>query len=455
MKLFLSIYLSLLPVLSWSAVRSGNQADIQAAIDAAGNGATVTVPAGTWTWTSTTKIAKPIALAGEPGATIVNGRSQWALVEVTPSSAGVIEVHGITFSQGNTSPDWSVRHIQVYHAPAGQMVYVHDCNFNVKSFGMRALDWQTNSGLISHCNFVSTEKQDTSAIAFKNPGSDSAWSEPSAIGIAGDPDGTKNTYVEDCTFKDVYLQVMDFDDNSRTVIRHCLFDNSGLSSHGQDTSPVGLREFELYDNQFVFTKGGDCNPNPYPLNINYWFYVRGGTGVITDNVFPAIASCAWGSKPSITLTVYNIRRSSAYIPCQTSYPAARQIGQGPDGRTDPLYIWNNSGDGANNVALKNYDPDDCGNNQQVANYIKEGRDYILGARPNYQKFTYPHPLAAGKPPKPTPTPTPTPTPAPTPVPTATPSPTPSPTPPVPASGYSQWFDDLARWIEAHPARPNQ
>jgi hypothetical protein len=242
---------------------------------------------------------------------------------------------------------------------------------------------------------------------------------------------------------------MDFDDNSRSVVRHCLFNNSGVSSHGKDTSPVGLRQVEFYDNEFIFSLGGGCSSdaNGYPLNINYWFYVRGGTGVICDNKFPHISSCMWGSKPSITLTVYNIRRNGGQIPCQTHYPAARQIGQGPDGVTTPLYIWGNQGTGANEIALKNYDPDECGNNQQVSDYLHEGRDYFVGtAKAGYTPCAYPHPLRGGQgggPPQPTPSPSPT----------ATPSP--SPTPPPAGTTYRQWLDKEADWIRTHPPTPDQ
>jgi hypothetical protein len=100
--------------------------------------------------------------------------------------------------------------------------------------------------------------------------------------------------------------------------------------------------------------------------LNYWFYVRGGTGVITGNIIPDIKSQYWSDKAEISMTVQNISRIPNHIPCQTAYPAARQVGQtwvgtggyrfptrgtcmdsaGLDGmhyRTDPIYIWGNTG----------------------------------------------------------------------------------------------------------------
>jgi hypothetical protein len=186
---------------------------------------------------------------------------------------------------------------------------------------------------------------------------------------------------------------VDFDDNSRTVVRHCTFDNSAIASHGQETSPAGARHWEVYDNTFIFTpSGGD-----YPLNLNYFFFIRGGTGVMANNVIPHIGSQRWGEKSEITMTIFNLRRSSQFVPCQTSYPAARQVGQSYKNGvnvTDPVYIWGNTGGGNyNNPALIDYQPDQCGNGQTCANYIKRGRDYITGSpKPAYTEYPYPHPL---------------------------------------------------------------
>jgi hypothetical protein len=65
---------------------------------------------------------------------------------------------------------------------------------------------------------------------------------------------------------------------------------------------------------------------------------------------------------------------------------------------EPVYIWNNTGTGANRVGLKAESDDPCGNNQQLTNYIQAGRDYKLEAKPGYQKYTHPHPLRSQSPP---------------------------------------------------------
>jgi hypothetical protein len=48
--------------------------------------------------------------------------------------------------------------------------------------------------------------------------------------------------------------------------------------------------------------------------------------------------------------------------------------------------------GLQDVTLFQFEPDECGKNQLVADYLQLGRDYFIAPRPNYHKFTYPHPL---------------------------------------------------------------
>jgi len=202
-----------------------------------------------------------------------------------------------------------------------------------------------------------------------------------------------------------------------------VFDNSGLSSHGADTGPIGMRHVELYDNELIFDNFGDCN-GAVTLPVCWFFWQRGGTGVITDNVLPAISSCAWGNKGNVLFSVLNTRRNSGPYCCWTAYPAPHQIGQGygpgavfhkysplhcwGQGENfsyyiyaEPVYIWNNGGSGGNRVDLNAESADPCGHNQPLTNYIQEGRDYKLGAKPGYAKFNYPHPLRSQSPPPPT------------------------------------------------------
>jgi hypothetical protein len=228
-----------------------------------------------------------------------------------------------------------------------------------------------------------------------------------------DTTGTNNLYVEDSDFH-AFLNAFDNDDNGRITVRHALFDNAGLGTHGADTSSIGGRHFEVYDSTFLFNAYTDGTT----FNLNWWFFVRGGTFVVADNVMPTIFSQDYGAKPAFNMTVMNLQRNGGPDPCWgagtsggAAYPAPRQVGlgritgaRGNDsmayvGDSEPAYIWGIAGSAQ--VAISDFgftDPSSCMGStyDNSANYIVSGRDYFVGTpKPGYTKYTYPHPLRAG------------------------------------------------------------
>ncbi len=385
----------------------GSAADVQAKINQAQPGDTVTIPNGNFNWNQAVTLSKAVSLKGGGSSTVTAGLSG-ALSIAFPQS-GTTEVSGINFVEGTFAVDYQGL-VNIDGNSTGQpannaVLLFHDCNFTVTSNGEDCILERTNGGVFWNCTFFSNYN-DNVGIYLKNSASSTQpgdpWQTLSTMGTA-DSTGLANTYIEDCTFNGLFLQAINIDDNARVVVRRNTFNDSAIGSHGQETSPWGLRHFEVYNNVFVFhTSGG-----PYPLNLNYWFEIRGGTGVIFGNTIPDISSQQWGAKDSITLEDFNIQRASNNIPCQTHYPSARQIGQtwlgnggysyvdapidGTGYGTDPLYIWNNTG-GANaqNPGLNDYSPNQCGG--VIANYVKLGRDYLLSLKPGYTPLVYPHPL---------------------------------------------------------------
>jgi hypothetical protein len=457
----------LLPVLAVThKTIDGSPASVQAAINAAAPGSTVEIANGTYTWTSGVHVDKAIKLKGQSkGGVIIKCTEITAtLIGAVEPNSGNLQIADLDFQFSGQGGTFAISVGPSSPRGTGR-VLVHDCNFKILSWGY-AIRWTTNGGVIWNCDFDGSANGGMTGIGFKAPDLGDSWQSLATFGT-GDRDGLTNTYVEDCIFRAASTACTDFDDNSRVVVRHCIIDNALLGSHGQETSPMGVRTWEVYDNEFKCR-----SDNAY--NMNAYFGIRGGTGVITDNDFEDIPG-----KGKIAFSVFSIRRLCS-IPCQTQYPAARQVGQGwigeggysypnmpADGSgyfTDPICIWNNRGAGASSgsfVILSEYHPDECGNNQQIADYVKLGRDYKLEPRSNYQKYPYPHPLRGGGGGSPTPTPTPTPmptsTPTPTPMPTPAPTPQPTPTPePTPgATTYQQWLNDLGRWIEEHPSHPDE
>lgn len=475
-------------------VSDGSSADTQAKINAAADGDTVLIPAGSFTWTSGVSISgKGIKLQGagagravgrsttsttigtgsktfttQSGLPIVAGQTLrvertgtqmnpatgyttgirgymigtvtsysgtsltmditqtggsgthglWVIstsaeTSITYSVAGTmltlnedashhVDVSGIRFLVG--SPGSGVYMISFSGTTGGKPILLHDCYFE-NSGSTGNLIAYVNRGVVWNCSFLSFPFS-MSGLAFKIANNDgSSWSTPSTMG-AGDTSGTSNFYFEDCDFH-AFLNSTDLDNNSRTVMRYCVFDNAGVGTHGADSSYYGVRHYEFYNNTFIFNNLGSET-----FNMNWLFFLRGGTGVFTDNALADINSSWWGNKAEFRLAVLNLRENWGVNPCWgagiagVQYPAPRQVGFGYvtgtagndsvayKGDSEPLYIWNNSGtysftagDGSGSCV----DPD------SASDYVVAGRDYFNGtAKPNYTKYTYPHPMRSGQ-----------------------------------------------------------
>jgi hypothetical protein len=376
---------------------SCSQANVQSAINLATDGDTVVIPAGTCSWTSGISFSKGIRLQGvSKGAVTLsyNAGSSATLLSITANASRSIEISNLRFIVGAGGDQaWEGMFVNV--GGSGLPVLLHDNYFDLKNH--RGIHWSVNKGVIWNNVFEDTDHGPTAnAIMISNTDT-SNWTTPDTLGMR-DANGQSNVYIEDNTFLGVTTQALDPDSNSRVVIRHNLFDNSGMASHGADTSEDGTRHWELYDNVFKFTNFGDCS-GAQTLGLNWYFYIRGGTGIIADNQWDDINSCAWGNKAELTMIVQNIRRNSGPYPCWATYPAPHQIGQSHNGissTTDPVYIWGNTGTGNSNPGLSDYSPNECGSTApSISQFLQAGRDFIVGtAKPGYLKYTYPHPLRA-------------------------------------------------------------
>ncbi|MBV8378576.1 MAG: hypothetical protein JO279_16385 [Verrucomicrobia bacterium] len=396
---------------------NGSDYDTQAAIDAASAGNTVIVPNGTFLWQIGVNCHTAIRLMGasKGGVTILDNQSRGPAVNLTPARGGSIEVSNFIFKEGSGIGSKNEQHfILVDYALGASPILIHDCGFYSKGNTLSQILWEQNGGVIWNCTFDSGSSNGSETndeqIQFKCPKVD-RWKTPSTMGMAGDPNGTQNTYVEDCTFQNEPYETLDCDDGSRVVVRHCMIYGTCVS-HGADSSPFGTRHWEYYDNNFLFPYAYTDHAAP---NLQGWLIMRGGTGVITGNSFCPIASQNWGGKSSIgwlsdAVTEYR---------CYNQYPIPRALGQGWSGGrgsyrypqapemgsgyiSDPVYVWGNTSN--NNYQAKpsgnNYDYLNntlCGNGLTTQDFIKLGRDYFFstdntGAKPGWQRFTYPHPL---------------------------------------------------------------
>ena len=406
-------------------VTNGSQSDVQAACAAAPDNGSVTVqiPNGTYSWSSKLSITKSLRLCGQSagGVTIQNNLAAGNMISATSSAAGNINIYWLKVVQVANNSGGAGYALGVDRTePSKYTVLIHDCSFDCSQVFNYSVFCSANGIIFWNDIFIGQGQNGLGGIQFVcEKYGYAGWNTPDTFGTL-DTTGLSNSYVENCTFK-AGIFVCNFDDNSRVVFRYNTMQDAALGSHGQESSPYGSRQWEVYNNTFTLTNGN-------PDNLQDWFTVRGGTGVITGNSMAGIPF-----KSGIQLNVYSISRGmndgAGGTFCPLAYPAPRQTGWGwsansnaefgigddtnagrllgasspgvfgPDGVgavLDPVYIWNNTGAVTTNpgyVQTQTLTPDNCGHSEQIATFLKQGRDYYVNvAKPNWQAYTYPHPL---------------------------------------------------------------
>lgn len=371
----------------------------------ANTGDTVVVPAGNCPW-SGVSITKAITLQGAGiGATNITLTGNNT---VTKSANGVLRIAGFSFSaSGGGNPN------QPFTANGSwrnaQPVIFQNDAFTTNGSGLFRVI--VPGGFIwANCTF--NGQWDDSFLQIKDPQDpQGSWAFPDSIGTH-DPTGTLNHYIETNTFTGGSNQGIDCDDGCRVVYRFNTLVYSDFNSHGEDTSAVGIRHFEVYNNNFTYPQpapqcGGTTNSCLGNVNQDIW--IRGGTGVIYNNQLPA-HNGFWGIKSNVRMNnrgVEDVRPQGTCV--QVSYPAPHQLGQNNNGAntvdppygslgsgdfTDPIYFWNNSGTLLTAFGFNWGNP--CG--FTFSTFFQTGRDVVNPAmsggspKPGYTAFTYPHPL---------------------------------------------------------------
>lgn len=431
---------------AWSYTVSGNtyttngtQSDVQQACNAAPDNGTVTVviPTGTFSWTGTLTITTSLTLTGtnpgQPGNTAAESAFPTVIQNNTPVGSNMINctsgknghtiIEYICFQQvSSNGQDGSyciaLDRSDCTNPGTAQAALVnnpytcllHDCYLDAGSINNYMVLCQANGIVIWNCTLTGNSGFQLVCGKYYYTAS---WNSPDTYGME-DTTGLGNTYIEDCYIApNAYgasQYAMNADDNSRIVFRNSVFQDTALGSHGQESSPIGVRCWEVYNNTFNLTTGN-------PQNVQCWFTDRGGAGVWWGNTMGPISTY---NKASIIFCVFSTNEYTGYTGTQTAWPAARQVGQGwsasssntygnptvpLDGTgeiTSGIWVWNNTQTGAGALEFG-------AEASNSSTFVQEGRDYFLSAKPSYTPYTYPHPLhtayAAGSP-APTPNATP-------------------------------------------------
>lgn len=417
---------------------SCNVTDVQTAVNLASNGDTVIIPNGDCTWNSGINTNKQITITGQTkggvilrmGPGITNGN---AMLTVDTGTSFSTIIANLKFYAGPSPCDTLGSGAPAGTCGSGSYIFlngsvtdkpplIHDNYFNVPGdFQIfTAVTYRRWGGGVIYNNvFESTTNRlcatgpdtigsglgcgsQSGDLQFKAIDGGTSWSAPSTMGT-DDTTGLNNVYAETNTFNNVGQ--IDCDDGVRLVFRHNILNDSTFICHGADTSAYGVRHAEIYDNTFNFHSSGTWTfsgvTGSYPLNLNAFVDLRGGTMLLTGNTMPAISSQVWGAKPTAKLHIEQIDRNSGPDACcPAGYACFHQVGRGQNNTLEPTYIWGNSGTGTpGSPSVENSGYGQCTTNSNYNNpgfYVQLNRDYYSGtAKPGWARYPYPHPLTQG------------------------------------------------------------
>ncbi|MBN1672986.1 MAG: hypothetical protein JXR37_18215 [Kiritimatiellae bacterium] len=372
---------------------SCSREDVAAAIAAAETGDVVAVPAGSGTWDKALGVpdGKKITLQGDgPDATIITYKGGGAGVYLGRSGSRLTGCKIIL-------PEGTKGHCVQFYGDGCRVDHCEFENFNNGSrmgVFVRGLSKHPDpTGLIDNCLFRNTRVYvhgDASLTAHRS------WHKDYKVGSAD------FLFVEDCVFaRTRFGNSIDLQYGGNYVFRHNIVSNSCVEVHSAyrpDGEARAGRLWEVYGNTFIAT-----------ISTYAPFRLRGGTGVVYDNVVKG------GKYGNPNILIDNVRsyphpRRQGEIYCKGAngtrsdmrtadgtYIARDQIGRGrdqwlwtkdkpyPPQAADPVYAWNNTnGETGKPVAFEVI------NGCQLV--LIEGRDYIHGRKPGYVPYPYPHPM---------------------------------------------------------------
>ncbi|MBN1812597.1 MAG: hypothetical protein JXA14_12230 [Anaerolineae bacterium] len=383
-----------------------DQGDVQDAVEAAGDGDFVVVPAGHCTWTTPVAATPAVEIDGR-GVTIQGaGVGQTVITDATGSSwrqtpfwvegteGKPFRITGFTFTgqpsaQGVIMVRGTWRNFRIDH-----------CRFENIDGRSIMVDGHTY-GVIDHCDFWQLGGQGVWVGDRRgDPPGSTSWDEAMSYGTAD------AVFVEDSTF--IWGSgsdgAIDCTDGGRYVFRHNVVEGVTVGNHGMDSRPRSCLQMEIYDNTFV----------PSSHSVYLAIQSRGGSAVVFSNT---ISGDVGVYRVSIGVTNY---RSCCYAGAACTplpnpphgtcdgtnpldgntepqevykgWPCKDQIGRGSQQSSQPFYEWNNTKNGSD-VDVTVYNNWTGCTDPQPSDHVQEGRDYFNDTpRPGYTPYVYPHPL---------------------------------------------------------------
>jgi len=262
-----------------------NVSDVQTQINAASSGDTVTIPAGTCTWTTgVTWTAPPnVTLQGAGSQSVVGGGDATVVIDninrssfdagalnITTNPSGTFRLTGITFQgSGNSSAVTFNGSLRINGSSQQfRMDHVH-LNL-VQAIGMD-IDGQIY-GVIDHCLIDQPAGSTNNGVRIGayswggNSFGDGSWAASSNFGTS------QFLFLENNTINNGAFN--DCNNGGRFVIRNNTFNNSTIQGHEMEQRATGCRAYEVYNNTFI---GSPSNP---PSGLAFF---RTGTGLFWGN----------------------------------------------------------------------------------------------------------------------------------------------------------------------------
>lgn len=268
-----------------------SQSDIQAAIDAADEGDSVQLPAGTYSsfnGTVTINVANLTIYGQGSSSTIIqsntvqNQNAPLFLIAADDVEMKDFQIDGYPVASG---VGWGVN-IKI---EGGTNFDIHDMIITDNDFAGIYVKEYPCDGVIWNCTITDI---DCNGLGYGVAHYAEASGESSAAGTQGNLSrsdalvlGTSDgVYIEDCTFTNC-RHFVTAQAGGRYILRYCTLNANwsigsiqGLDTHGPDEYGRGGRKIEIYENTYIRTDGGN----------DYFFILSSGSGVIYNNTITGL-----------------------------------------------------------------------------------------------------------------------------------------------------------------------
>jgi hypothetical protein len=334
---------------SWSCPAGATASDIQNAINGASDGATITLAAGSYNWSTwiqfSTSKGATLKCATPP---LTNGAATTNACTVNATGT----VLGINGFSGTLTKLYRISGFQFNGNSGYGIIWFDTCNPGCRG--------QISQLRIDHNTFTINASSTVSAVFFGDTQSygyyygvidhntlNSSQPQPIYFWLAlqdptppASPLGTANNlFIEDNIINDSHLAghestpcLSDSWGSTASVVRHNTVYNCLVPVHGIDHSG-GPQNWEVYDNAFIYNSG--ASGNLYPDGYRMVHHQGSGEAIYFNNRFTPMTEPHNPEMLSINANYVDSVCSG------TPYPCSHQAGRDFAGNLRPIYIWNN------------------------------------------------------------------------------------------------------------------